>query len=440
MRRLNVYSDRRLVGSLLENDDLWEFQYDPQWMAAADGFDLAPGLPRSMGTVTDGGTTRPVQWFFDNLLPEEGLRLAVSREAGIKGEDAFALLAWLGAESAGSLTLLAPGIELPTDLGVRPLPDAELSARIADLPVHTLASTSPKRMSLAGAQHKLLVVERNGALFEPLGATPSTHILKPSHPLVETYPASVVNEFVTMQLAAAAKLPVPRVSIRYVPDPVYLVERFDRQVTGSGRGEGGGAIDVGRLHIIDACQLLNKSRQFKHSGASLQALRQLIDAATNRLQTRTALFRWLVFNVLVGNDDCHLKNLSFFVRPNEIRLAPHYDLLATSAYYTKAYANDRATWDGVSMAIPLPSAERFGDVTRQSLLDAGGELGLPAAVRQRILEATVKGVLGAVPKLIPDAEARHEKQQVPPNQRAAEIRFLRVLESIIVGDMAKRLL
>lgn len=40
----------------------------------------------------DGGTLRPVQWYFDNLLPEERLRETVSKEAGLKGDDAFALL------------------------------------------------------------------------------------------------------------------------------------------------------------------------------------------------------------------------------------------------------------------------------------------------------------------------------------------------------------
>ena len=101
MRSLNVYIDRKLVGVLQEGDDLWRLEYDEQWAGAPDGFDLAPGLPRTQRAHADGGTNRPVQWYFDNLLPEELLRQAISKEAGIKGEDAFALLEYLGAESAG---------------------------------------------------------------------------------------------------------------------------------------------------------------------------------------------------------------------------------------------------------------------------------------------------------------------------------------------------
>lgn len=78
MRGLIVYVDRTLVGVLLEGDDLWRFEYDEQWTAAHEGFDLAPGLPRAQRAHADGGTNRPVQWYFDNLLPEELLRQATT--------------------------------------------------------------------------------------------------------------------------------------------------------------------------------------------------------------------------------------------------------------------------------------------------------------------------------------------------------------------------
>lgn len=96
MRQLKVYIDQTPVGTLSEGNDLWVFEYEEAWVKAPEGFDLAPGLPRTQRRHADGGTQRPVQWYFDNLLPEELLREAISREAGIKGEDAFALLEYLG--------------------------------------------------------------------------------------------------------------------------------------------------------------------------------------------------------------------------------------------------------------------------------------------------------------------------------------------------------
>jgi len=443
VRSLNVYADDRLVGALHEGDDLWRFGYDPDWAAAPDGFDLAPGLPREQALHVDGGTSRPVQWFFDNLLPEELLRQAISKEAGIVGDDAFALLQYLGAESAGSLTLLAPGQALPARPASGALPDApdrgryyelsdaHLSQRIAALPGRTLLEGARKRMSLAGAQHKLLVAYHDGALYEPEGAAPSTHILKPDHPERGSFPASAVNEYLCMRLAQAAGLAVPAVHLRHVPEPVYIVDRFDRRVTAQG---------VQRLHIIDACQLLNRARTFKYSGASLQILLQIIQRTTNRLHTRLQLFRWLVFNVVMGNDDCHLKNLSFFMAADGIKLAPHYDLLATCAYHTKAFANDKARWPNVPMAIALPNARLFAEVSAASLLAAAQELGVPSAAAQRILSQVSTRVAAGLPQQIDEITKHHALLPVQARVHVgAEVRLMRVVQSIVVRDMLERL-
>lgn len=440
MRSLNAYIDKHHVGTLHEGDDIWRFDYNAQWAQASHGFDLAPGLPRSTLSHLDGSTTRPVQWFFDNLLPEELLRQAISKEASIKGDDAFALLEYLGAESAGSLTLLPPGQPLPQSAMLRALPDEQLNARIQALPHQTLTAVAPKRMSLAGAQNKLLVVYRDGKLYEPEGATASTHILKPAHPDTNTYPASVINEYVSMRLAAAAGLTVPAVHVHEASEPVYIVERFDRHVQELGQADNGTPhLAVQRRHIIDACQLLNRARTFKHSGASLQALRDIIQQTTNKAAARVKLFRWLVFNIVLANDDCHLKNLSFFVSAQGIEVAPHYDLLATSAYYTKAFADEKAIWDAVPMAIALPGAKLFSEVTAKAVLQAGIELGLTLPTGQRILREVTTRLAAALPAERANLERLHANRAVGHACTAAEIRFMRVLDSIIMADMFERL-
>src|SRR4029077_13727962 len=100
----------------------------------SDAFDLSPRLARAQRMHRDGGTDRPVQWYFDNLLPEENLRDAISKEANIQGDDAFALLGYLGAESAGSLILVPPERSLTQEGGLQPLSDEALSRRIHSLP------------------------------------------------------------------------------------------------------------------------------------------------------------------------------------------------------------------------------------------------------------------------------------------------------------------
>ncbi len=400
VRSLHAYIDQRRIGTLEEGHNLWSFQYDSQWAEAAGSFDLSPALSRTMLRHEDGATTRPVQWYFDNLLPEELLREAVAREAGLSDAmDAFSLLEYLGAESAGSLTLLPPDVPLPAHGGMQPLSSAALNDRIKNLQRVTLASGAPKRMSLAGAQHKLLVNYIDGELYEPEGATPSTHILKPDHQKPGVYPASVFNEYLTMRLAAALRLDVPAVWMTYVPEPVYIVERFDRQRVG-----GAVAMHVKRMHIIDACQLLNRDRLFKHTGASLAALSDVIAACTNRAATRLRLFSWLVFNILVANDDCHLKNLSFRVGADGIYLAPHYDLLSTGAYYTRAIADANASWPTVPMAIELPGAKTFGQVSLESVLEAALALGIPERPARRIVAQMVDKLLLLTEALLKEME------------------------------------
>src|SRR3546814_9871747 len=124
---------------------------------------------------------------------------------------------------------------------------------------------------------------------------------------------------------------VPDVSRRYLPAPLYLIERFDRSL---------GPAGVQRLHASDACQLLNLDRQCKYQQGSIEVLAKIASLCRNKLQTRWRLYDWLIFNILTGNNDAHLKNLSFLVGPEGVNLAPHYDMPSTACYESRAYEKD----------------------------------------------------------------------------------------------------
>jgi serine/threonine-protein kinase HipA len=473
-RRLDIFINQVQLGTLHEANDLWSLVYLPQWANRPDSFDLSPALPRSQPVHRDGATLRPVQWYFDNLLPEERLREIIAADAQLRShDDAFALLQYLGAESAGSLTLLPPGEAPQSRPDLQPLPYEALSRRIQGLPRTPLTRDAPKRMSLAGAQHKMPAVLKGPDVYEPVGSTPSTHILKPDHPDSDSYPASAYLEWLTMRLATAAKLATPPVQLLQVPQPVYVVERFDRQFDRADFAPETAARPpaVQRVHVIDACQLLNKSRLFKY-GAGVQVLRELSQACEDQLTTPVRLFRWLVFNLLVANDDCHLKNLSFLVTPGRVDLAPHYDLLATGVHHTRAFADERARWPAVPLAVRLsPEVARFDQVTPEAVLAAATTLGVPEKLARRTVREVVTRVLTAFDALY----ARHDPQQerlmeslkskargfkmpkldapdepaasglddaVAPGaalQRAQQLKLLRVLRHIVLPEMVPRL-
>lgn len=341
-RALHASINQTKVGTLQEVDGLWSFHYTADWLGSPGGFALSPHLPLSAEPLLDGASKRPVQWYFDNLLPEEGQRVLLAGDAKLDAADAFGLLAWYGAESAGSVTLLPSDAEPQSAQPLRWLSDDALEARIRQLPKAPLTHAAIKRMSLAGAQHKLAVVLQDGELFEPAGATPSTHILKPDHP-GEDYAHSVINEWFVMRLAKRLGLDAPDVHRRYVPSPVYLVDRFDRLAQGH---------SWNRLHVIDACQLLGLDRSFKYSQGSMESLAALANACRSPAVARSRLLGWLVFNVLVGNSDAHLKNLSFMVSHEGVQLAPFYDLLSIATYDSPAF--DKKGWpEQTQLAWPI---------------------------------------------------------------------------------------
>ncbi|AYG48208.1 type II toxin-antitoxin system HipA family toxin (plasmid) [Pseudomonas sp. Leaf58] len=415
MRELQVVINSDHVATLKDQSGIWSLEYTPAWIEHPNGYDLAPTLPRSAGVILDGSTKRPVQWFFDNLLPEEQARTLLAGDAEIEFADAFGLLGYYGAESAGAITLLNT-LDAQEQGGLRPLPDNELSERIQNLPRVALTTGAPKRMSLAGAQHKLAVVMNDEGLFEPEGATPSTHILKPDHDQPNQYNATVVNEWFIMSLAKRVWGQVPPVSIRRVPEPVYLIERFDRaRVNGQ----------LVREHVLDACQLLGLDRNFKYNQATLESLQKILGMVRNVAQTRMQLFTWLVFNTLVGNGDNHLKNLSFFVRGDSYHMTPHYDMLCTAVY-----GEDMAPWINAELVWKLDGARTFGEVTFGSFLKLGKEIGLG----EKIAGSLITKVSG---KLLESAHFLMENHQ--EGMTAGEKYLVRRIIYGVITDMVKRL-
>lgn len=438
-RQLMLHINHQAVGRLSEEGNVWAFQYDPSWLDLESAFPLSPHLPLQAEQLLDGATHRPVQWYFDNLLPEAAHREALAKDANVTAGDAFGLLEHYGEESAGSLTLLPMGAAVPAGGERRLLNDANLTRRIEDLPRLPLTHEAPKRMSLAGAQHKLPVVYENGVLYEPEGAAMSTHILKPNHPHPD-YPHSVINEWFVMSLASRLRrtqMTVPAVYRYYTPMPVYLVERFDREVK-SGVWQ--------RRHIIDACQLDNLAAIYKYNQGSLERLESFAGRCRSMAQARLKLFEWLVFNVLVGNTDAHLKNVSFFMTSTGIDLTPTYDLLSEAVYVTPAFREGAGPTDWKSRDLAWPLDEgvvRLEQMSRTVLVAAGVKLGLPARTAEKVLNDLRGQIVGEATQLYDEmltenAQLRQRGAELA-NRLTGEERLVRTIVHVIIREMAQQL-
>jgi serine/threonine-protein kinase HipA len=217
-------------------------------------------------------------------------------------------------------------------------------------------------MSLAGAQHKIGLRWDGRDFFLPSGAA-SSHIVKPDNARAEHYPFCPANEHFCMTLARRVGLSAPDTTLIHLPEPAYIVARYDRIVEGS---------LVRRRHQIDLCQMLNKWPSFKYEsqggatfGEAYAALEQVRQPAVGRER----LLRWLIFNYLIGNSDAHAKNISFLVDSTGYELALAYDLLSV-----KLYGDDE-------MTMSIGGEGRYGWVTA----DAWNTLADSLKVRQTLL-------------------------------------------------------
>ena len=173
----------------------------------------------------------------------------------------------------------------------------------------------------------------------------------------------------------------------------------------------------------------------------------IISKCGSRAAARLALFRWVLFNTLVGNSDSHLKNISFLMSAEGVQLAPFYDLLCTAVYHTRMYAGDAAIWPGEPLAIPLVDAAVFADVTREKLVKTGAALGLPTATAAREVTKMVQALPGEADALI--TELAHEfagfaalspQPEAMIATRGAEAHLLRGVRSIVIAEMLRRVI
>ncbi len=320
MKSLPVYYGAQHVADLLQNDNgFCELNYDPQWQQV--GFDISVTLPRSQQHHA-GDCVRS---FFENLLPEEGIRKILADHYQVSRENVFGLLSHIGLDCAGAFSVGGAG----ADGTYTPLSPQELQAELNRLPnLPMAAGRAGTSLSLAGAQHKLPLFRKNGAYYLPRSGAASNCIIKLPIP---HFPHSVLNEFFCMQLAQQIGLPVPATEILPLPQyKVLVINRYDRR---------GADFNPIRIPQEDFCQLSGLSSALKYESEGGPGFARCADMirrySYSPAKDLLLLVQWAAFNLCIGNNDAHAKNLSMLQRGNSLQLAPFYDLLSTTFYGRK---------------------------------------------------------------------------------------------------------
>ncbi|MBA3742328.1 HipA domain-containing protein [Sporichthya sp.] len=349
--------------------------YEPEVVAEVGG--EIPLLSCSLPTPGPSAPTA-ARAFLEGLLPEgRALEAAASRVRGVRlrdghpdtPADVLAVLAEYGRECAGAVVVVPAGESGDQPGRYRPLGDGRLEAAIGDLPTRPLGADPARgiRMSLAGAQPKLLLARFGAKWFEALDGAASTHILKPDG----VWEHSAQNEALVMTLARTLGLTDREVWVERVAGrSVFVTERFDRVVRGR---------RVRRLHQEDMCQAMGRLPASKYeigrpSGGPARTLRVFTKDPQAEVER---LFRYVAFRALVGDEDNHGKNYALLLSGRWASLAPMYDSLCTLMY---------PQLSGV-MAAPIGAQANLLRVTSDALIDEARAMGLPEPGASAVLTA-----------------------------------------------------
>ncbi|SEK70866.1 serine/threonine-protein kinase HipA [Pseudobutyrivibrio ruminis] len=363
MRELSVYIEfngiQTLVGKIAGASYLdARFRYEQEYLDNKDAAAISISLPLQQEAFSPAKTKN----FFESLLPEGFSRKAVANWMKADENDYISILAELGRECLGAIKIVegqddeVSGYELLSAQRVKALA-AEGATKSTEILLET-------HLSLTGASGKvgLYYNAADKTWYLPKGDAPSTHIVKQSH---VRHKQIVLNEQLCIQTAKRIGITVPESFIvsqgsQADEDILYATARYDRPL--SNNKELDGLKCPYRLHQEDFAQALGIFAADKYektpSGYMARMFELLRNESANPIEDQIALLRIIIFNYLIGNTDCHVKNFSLLYSEDlkSKRLAPAYDLVATRVYRT---TSDMSFYIGDELNISKINRSKF---------------------------------------------------------------------------------
>lgn len=368
-RILNVKLNDTEVGTLtLLAGDKTLFAFAESYVENGDRPTLSLSFKTPMGELKlsekiRGGATLPP--FFSNLLPEGHLRDYLAKQANVKSGREFFLIAALGRDLPGA---------------VRVMPAQALEDDGKHEPDSSSTAVKALRFSLAGVQLKFsAVMESTGGLTIPVDGIGGGWIVKLPSSSHRQVPEA---EFSMLKLAERAGITVPEfkliptASVSGLPSDInekfgdsLAVKRFDR-----------GPNDT-RIHMEDFAQIFGIYPNEKYDNASFDRIGYVILSECGE-QDFIEYIRRLVFTVMIGNGDMHLKNWSLlYTDGRNPRLSPAYDFVPTILYM----AND-------DLGLRLGGQKEFNQITQKNF----AKLAAKSAASERVVLNTVRETIDRI--------------------------------------------
>ena len=305
--------------------------------------------------------------FFSNLLPEGHLRTYLAECGGVNPEREYMLLQLLGDDLAGAVIA-------KSDDSIRHAVESEGETE-------TIKGEQSYRFSLAGVQLKFsAILEPKSGLTIPAKGVGGDWIVKlPS----QRFTHVPENEWSMLHLAGEAGIPVPEANlvplnkIKKLPDlgifsdkKALAVKRFDRKENGS------------RIHMEDFAQVYNQYPQNKYGKVSYLNIAKMLWTLTGE-EGLVDFIRRLVFTIIIGNGDMHLKNWSFIYHDGITpTLSPAYDFISTIPYIP----ND-------TLALTLSHIKKFEEITANHFKQLTEKAELPAFIVLQTMREAIDTVI-----------------------------------------------
>lgn len=377
MRKLSVEievdGNQKEVGTITgESPETAVFQYSEAYIASINPRPISISLPLQEEPFSANRTRN----YFEGLLPEGFTRRSLAQSVHIDENDYLSILEVLGKECLGALKINHD----ENGFGYQPISSDDLK-RLAEEGISASVELITKaHLSLTGASGKvgLYLDEDSGEWYLPTGEAPSTHIVKQSHIRLKNI---VTNEQMSLLTAKNLGVEIPESFIINTgagkdADVLFATKRYDRIISPKGKWIGSHQTPL-RLHQEDFAQALGISDSEKYEKNPSQhylqrAFELLVENSRDPLSDELKLWDRIVFNVLIGNTDGHLKNFSLLYSDDlqTVRLAPAYDIVCTAMYPGSAE----------QMAFSIGGDEILGDITINSFIRAADEVGLSASL------------------------------------------------------------
>ncbi len=308
-----------VVAGRLDYDDsagaeLYSFIYGPSYLRRRDAaIPLDPErLPLLERGRFDSSDLYGALGVFRDASPDDWGRRIIEKKLGVTEASEFRYLIEAGDDRVGALAFSESATSKPRTLPIPQRTDLDALLRAADAiergeaPDPEIASLLQHGTSMGGARPKA-TIRVDGELW--LAKFPSR---------TDRLEIAAI-EYGCLSLAKNCGIEIPDIKLITVGERrVLLTRRFDRAQTRSG---------LTRCHFMSGLTLLGLHEKEWTKGSYPNLADSIRKLVTDFARDGEELFRRMIFNMLVSNDDDHLRNHATILDRGGWRLSPAYDLV-----------------------------------------------------------------------------------------------------------------